>query len=116
MGTHGGKPYPDKSIQELYTDVPSGYTHPCPMECPEQLYTSVVVPCLSFSAADRPSFSAVYDQLLALEKKTGESEPMVLPMNNHEAINDMQDTTIAFPDENGTAYEYLPRNTEKAKM
>ena len=75
MWLKGSDPYPEekdfKSVQKL---VQLGYVHRKPVQCSNQFYNRLILPCLCFEAQERPSFKSIVQLLAEWTKEKAEYE------------------------------------------
>ena len=60
--TYGHIPYPDMTNEEVLTSFKKGYLLPCPVNCPDYLY-SIMKDCWSEDPKKRPTFETLESQL-----------------------------------------------------
>jgi hypothetical protein len=71
----GGDPYPDeKDFSSIRTLVQSGYVHKKPLQCSNQFYNRLILPCLCFEPNQRPSFKSLVEILRQWNKEKAEYE------------------------------------------
>ena len=63
--TGGLKPYPKMSNHQVYLEVKSGYRHPQPSGCPDEVY-AIMMACWHTDPDARPCFDDLYADILAL--------------------------------------------------
>ena len=71
--TSGAKPYLGKTNDEAMTAVKAGFRLSCPMDCKQETFDDIIMPCWQKDPSNRPQFTELKDLLAeALKVATGE--------------------------------------------
>jgi hypothetical protein len=71
----GGDPYPEeKDFSSIRTLVQGGYVHKKPLQCSNQFYNRLILPCLCFEPTERPNFKSLVEILRQWNREKAEYE------------------------------------------